>query len=93
MIISCRKHVSVAFFAYGQGYAFCSGALTRWRLSGGGVTCLPCCTQLIVALSLLLLYAAAAAVAAAPAAVLRSCILLRSYAGRCHRVCSYHDHE
>ncbi len=51
------------------------------------------CTQLIVALSLLLLYAAAAAVAAAPAAVLRSCILLRSYAGRCHRVCSYHDHE
>jgi len=30
MIISCCKHVSVAFLAYGQCYAFCSRALTRW---------------------------------------------------------------
>ncbi len=49
------------------------------------------CTQLIVALSVLLLYAAVAA--AAPAALLRPCILVCSYIGGCHRVCSYHDHE
>jgi hypothetical protein len=58
------------------------------------------CAQLIVALSVLLLYAAAAAAAAATAAdaaaaaaVLRPCILVCSYAGGCHWVCSYHDHE